>query len=164
MNTTAKGFTILELLVVITLLVTVMSVVGINLASGRSGAQMKTSARQLVSVLRSTRTQAIAEGLEAGIQVGAAGEADLTLQDAVTSGAFYTLVPSGEKIRLGKKLALTISTGGQRGIVPPRSILFYPDGSASGGRLELDSAAGKMTINVDWLTGAVVLDSAVATY
>ena len=47
-----KGFTLLELLVVLFIMVLGFSVVGINLSSGNDGATLKVAARDMVSALR----------------------------------------------------------------------------------------------------------------
>lgn len=177
-KTNAQGFTLLELLVVITLLVTVIAVTSVSIVAGQDGAHMKTSARQLLSVLRSSRTRAITEGVEAGISLGAMTtggtsrttdnrgnksgvdkSAVLEAQGADHTEVSYTIIPSNETIILPENIALSLTMATQRGIVPPRSILFYPDGSSTGGSLVLNSPGGSMTIDVNWLTGEVVLDN-----
>ena len=182
MKSNTQGFTLLELLVVIVLMVMAISVTSVSIVSGQDGARMKTSARQLVSVLRSARTRAITEGIEAGITLGAQGlgpddrdsesrdsnnktfvDRDKQDKDLENLGRSYTIVPSNETIVLPGELSLSLNSGAQRGIVPAASVLFYPDGSSSGGSLVLSAPSGKMTIDINWLTGEVVLDKAFAS-
>lgn len=47
-----KGFTLLELLVMLFIMVLGFSVVGINLSSGNDGATLKVAVRDMVSALR----------------------------------------------------------------------------------------------------------------
>jgi general secretion pathway protein H len=46
---------------------------------------------------------------------------------------------------------------------PVVRMMFYPDGSASGGQLYLGSAGRRVAIEVDWLTGRIRLDEAPAS-
>ncbi len=175
MKKSSKGFTLLELLVVIVLLVMAISVTSVSIVSGQDGARMKTSASQLVSVLRSARVRAITDGVEAGITLGLR-DLDLeneSLENQSTENRTtenhspqhrddnraYTIVPTGEQVTLPDTLSLSLTSTDQQGIIAPGSIMFYPDGSSSGGRLELSAPAGTMTLDVNWLTGEVVLDN-----
>ena len=56
-KSSARGFTLLELMVVIALMMAVVSVVSVNIVSGLDSSRVKTSARQLATVLRSARTE-----------------------------------------------------------------------------------------------------------
>ena len=53
-----KGFTLLELIVVLFIVVLGFSVVGINLSSGNDATELKAAARDIVSALRFARGQA----------------------------------------------------------------------------------------------------------
>ena len=106
MKNKARGFTLLELLVVIVLLILVISVSSVSIVSSQDGARMRTSARQLLSVLRSARTQAMTEGVEAGIRLSsqdpgfqnyASETPDVGQQGNNQS---YTIIPSDEQIIL----------------------------------------------------------------
>ncbi len=173
---TARGFTLLELLVVIVLMVAVISVVSVNIVSGLDSSRVKTSARQLATVLRSARTEALSSGVEAGIVLGrrdpeADAEAEAsnldygdlagTLHKASGQQRSYTVLPAGQWIDLPGGMSLSLSNGGgARGaLVPPGSLMFYPDGSSTGGRLEVQAGSDRLTIEVDWLTGEVRFDA-----
>ena len=54
-----KGFTLLELIVVLFIVVLGFSVVGINLSSGNDSTELKVAARDIVSALRFARGQAL---------------------------------------------------------------------------------------------------------
>ncbi len=170
MKKNSKGFTLLELLVVIVLLVMAISVTSVSIVSGQDGARMKTSARQLVSVLRSARVRAITDGVEAGITLGIrdTDPGRQALEKRVTenqnpqyryANRAYTIIPTSEQVTLPEALSLSLKSTRREETVTSDSIMFYPDGSSSGGRLELSASAGTMTINVNWLTGEVVLDN-----
>ena len=169
MKNKAQGFTLLELLVVIVLLILAISVTSVSIVSGQDGAHMRTSARQIMSVLRSARTQAITEGVEAGLRLGFQ---DQGIQvnppenpgvDYQSNHRGYTIIPEDMEIVLPGALSLHLTLANQPGLISPGSILFYPDGSSSGGSLALSSPSAEMTIAVDWLTGEVTLDKSPTT-
>ena len=54
-----KGFTLLELIVVLFIVVLGFSVIGINLSSGNDATELKVAARDIVSALRFARGQAL---------------------------------------------------------------------------------------------------------
>ena len=169
MKNKAQGFTLLELLVVIVLLILAISVTSVSIVSGQDGAHMRTSARQILSALRSARTQAITEGLEAGLRLGSQDQG-AQISTPENPGVeyqikhrSYTVIPDDREIILPDALSLYLTPANQPGLVSPGSILFYPDGSSSGGSLALSSPAGRMTIDVDWLTGEVTLDKSPST-
>jgi general secretion pathway protein H len=53
------GFTLLELIVVLTVVVLGFSVIGLNLSSGNDTAELKAAARDIASALRYARGQAL---------------------------------------------------------------------------------------------------------
>ncbi len=171
----ARGFTLLELLVVIVLMVAVVSVVSVNIVAGLDSSRVKTSARQLATVLRAARAEALGSGLEAGIVLGRQVPEDANLEygdfamaarDAIGARRSYTILPAGEWVTLPGGMSLSVSPGGgggggaaQGALVPPGSLMFYPDGSSSGGRLEVQAGEDRLIIDVDWLTGEVKFDA-----
>lgn len=170
---TARGFTMLELLVVMVLMVVVVAVVSVNIVSGLDSSRVKTSARQLATVLRSARTEALSSGLEAGIVLGrhdleaetsnlGYGDSSAARLEAPGPQRSYTVLPAGEWVALPGGMSLSLSAGGraQGALAPPGSLMFYPDGSSSGGRLEVLAGADRLIIEVDWLTGEVRFDAA----
>ncbi|RLA45481.1 MAG: hypothetical protein DRR06_07185 [Gammaproteobacteria bacterium] len=169
MSKRVRGFTLLELLVVIVLLIMMVGVTTISIVSGQDSAMMKTNARQLLSTLRSIRTQAVTEGIETAIIVdrefmdGNAVGRDTVNRDAADwenkeNNKSYTILPADEEILLSGDLTLTLIPFAGYETVSPGSLWFYPDGSSSGGNLVLRSSAGKMVISVNWLTGEAILD------
>jgi general secretion pathway protein H len=57
-----------------------------------------------------------------------------------------------ESVRLGLFTAEAELSGEGLG-----SIRFYPDGSSTGGRVSLEAAGKRRLVDVNWLTGAVVI-------
>ena len=181
-----RGFTLLELLVVITLVTLAVAVVGANYQRGLPGAQLQTQTRQLIAQLRYARGQALAESAVLAL---AAGEQGRSYQ--ILPGNEYTELPPGFSVDIQ---ATDIEVPGYSGFSPlaeeageeefrteivirepspgadalvasqPRAsagggqqIQFFPDGSSSGGEVSLQSPAGGSRITVNWLTGEVAL-------
>jgi general secretion pathway protein H len=142
----ARGFTLLELLVVIVIMMAVAAVTSVNVLSGRDSVSLKTSARQLVSTLRSVRVRAISDGVETGLRLSRAND------------TLYTIMHNDTAVALPTNISVVLIDAVRPGIVPDGSVMFYPDGSSSGGQLVLNSSVGSMRIDIDWLTGKVVLD------
>ena len=142
---TARGFTLLEMLVVLT-------IVGLLLASVHGG---------LVDTIPSQRLHKDASDI--------AGALEKTRDDAVTEGMAVDVVfdlrqgrywppPNGEAVALPPGTSLDLKD-------IPRTLLqdhmarieFLSDGSSSGGEVVLSRGAKRFEIEVDWLTGQVSL-------
>lgn len=140
-----RGFTLLELLVVMVIAALVLALVGTSISRSISGAEMRTAARKVAANLRYTRTQAILQKSE---------QVFIVDTDARTYQA-----PEREVVELpeGMQVALTTArtelTGENAG-----GIRFYPDGGSTGGFLELESNERIYKVSVAWLTGETVVE------
>ena len=142
-HTTNQGFTLLELLVVITIFALMSTLVGINFGGDR--ANLESIARTLVTDLRYVRSRAMV------------GNVDTALVVDLDSSAYYSHVakidrPLPESI----SIELTVDvrdTDGKRG-----SIVFYPDGSSSGGEVRLSRNGRSLQITTTWLNGYVTVE------
>lgn len=137
-----RGFTLMELLVVLVLVGLMLGLAAANFSRGTGGAELRGQARELVSLLRLTRSRAITESRVLSLAV-----------DPETNG--YQVLPGGAARPLDEELSLRIAAGPMRGNRARDAIHFYPDGSSSGGELKLQSPAGERRIRVDWLSGEV---------
>jgi general secretion pathway protein H len=138
----SAGFTMLELLVVIAVLSLVIAIALPYLPQRSSVATVQTSARAIAGGLREARSQAIHQSQPA------------TFALDVASRRWW--LSSGRSGKLPDDLAITIETG--RNLVRTSQVAmirFLPDGSSSGGRIELRAAGARVSLAVDWLTGAV---------
>lgn len=136
-----KGFTLLELLVVLTLSTLILTVALPRFAALLPGAELKNYSRQTAALLRLARSQAIATGEEVALVL------DRQARQSRLSGR-KTPYPWPERVEL--RLAQT--TEQQAGIV------FYPDGTSSGGTLVVAGSGRNYRIEVHWLTGKVAFD------
>ena len=143
-----NGFTLLELLVVLFIMVLGFSIIGINLSSGDGSAAIKVAAKDMISALRYTRGQALMSHQEAV----------MTLDLAENS---YTVSDRDKQYLIHKGIALSVVTAQSElhgdGLA---NIRFYPDGSSTGGRITLEQGKSASEININWLTGHIKLDDA----
>lgn len=139
------GFTLLELLVVLAIVALMTAIAAPRFAAALPGAELDSGARKLAAGLREARSLAVSTNR--AVPFTLRGGANL-----------YTIGRGGESRQLPGKLAITLVTG-RREISGANqgSIRFFPDGSSTGGRIELNGAGGKRSIEVDWLTGRIRL-------
>jgi general secretion pathway protein H len=105
---------------------------------------LRAATQDVASGLRHARGQALGKGREA--------EFVLNVRQhfyRVSGRAKPYALP--ESVKLGLFTADVLTDEGQG------SIVFYPDGSASGGRVTLAGAGKTRLVDVNWLTGAVVV-------
>jgi len=140
-----RGVTLLELLVVLTLMGFIVAIVLPTFGGGVSTAALKSAAREVAAGLRYARGQAIAQRTEALLVLDV---------DAHT----FTLPPDTQLHRLPERLELKLYTA-QRDLVSDKigAIRFFPDGGSTGGRITLASGERKLDVDVDWLTGRVTI-------
>ncbi|HUQ27890.1 MAG TPA: GspH/FimT family pseudopilin [Usitatibacter sp.] len=138
-----RGFTLLEIIVVLVLAAIIYAVVLSGPLGKASAADLKAAARTLASGLRQAQTTAMATRRDAVLTI------DVEAREFVT-----TRDPQPRKLPDNLELKLFAAqsevTSERRG-----SIRFYPDGSSTGGRITVASGERKYLVDVDWLTGRV---------
>jgi general secretion pathway protein H len=139
-----RGFTLLELLLVLVIVATGYALVARLAAGGVSGAELKSAARAVAAGLRDARGTAIATQESAALML------DLENRSFEAPGRRARALP--------RRLELKLYTA-QSEIVNERrgAIRFYPDGSSTGGRVTVASGERKFLVDVDWLTGRVTI-------
>ncbi|MFZ5465920.1 MAG: GspH/FimT family pseudopilin [Pseudomonadota bacterium] len=137
------GFTLVELLLVVMIAGLALAVVPPLLTASLPGAQVRTAAQQLASGLRSARGQAIARGEESLLQL------DLE-RNSYRQG--------GREVALAAGLELVLDTASSEVLgAGAGGIRFFPDGSSTGGRIEVRGGGRAYRLDVDWLTGRVTV-------
>lgn len=141
-----SGFTLIELTVVLLIVTLVFMIAAPQVGSVFPQMGLKSNARELASALRESRSRAI-----------------MTKSDVVFSldvNRHQYLISGDERIHaLLKSTKLTLNTAreeldnGSGG-----GIRFFPDGSSTGGSIVLSSSDRSYKVNVDWLTGRVVVE------
>ncbi|MGQ7960122.1 GspH/FimT family pseudopilin [Pseudomonas sp. SP16.1] len=148
-NSGGRGFTLLELLVVLVIASLAISLVGPAFQRLLPGLSLEAESRKLAALLRHARSQAILSGAPVAIS-----------QDAETGGLLLSY--REQPYVLPEGFSLTLATGpgkaeGEAGLdLGVTQILFYPRGDSSGGSLSLALDDGRSeAVSVDWLSGRV---------
>lgn len=138
-----RGFSLLELLVVLAILAMTYALVPPLFNIGGSGTELKGAARHLAAALRRAQSHSIASR----------GEAAVTLD---LSARAYAISGDSRTYRLPEAAAVKVYTAASEVVEGDKAaIRFYPDGSSTGGRVTLTAAGRDLLVDVDWLTGRV---------
>ena len=141
------GYTLLELLIVIAILALMTGLTVTHLSGSREGPRFEAAVRDIAATLRLTRSTALTEGhavafwMDVGKkQYGFDGSAvKAVTQDGVSLTAY-----SAREEQLQEDEA---------------RIVFFPDGSATGGIIVLEARNRHASLNIDWMTGNVDVNS-----
>lgn len=141
----SRGFTLVELMVVMVIIALVMGLVATSMARSISGAEARAASRKLVASLRYTRARAIIDKSEQVFQVD-------------TENRSYQ-APGRKEIKLPEGVDVTITTARSEVTSEAVSgIRFFPDGGSTGGHIELTVNDREYRVNVAWLTGETRLE------
>ncbi|MES2934267.1 MAG: GspH/FimT family protein [Pseudomonadota bacterium] len=146
-KSSSAGFTMLELLVVLVLMILVYAVAVPVISNGMPGTELKGAARQLAAGLRKARSQAVTQKQE-------------TVLTLDVEQHRFGLSGDSHQYNLPPKLDISLFTA-QSEMLQEKigRIRFYPDGSSTGGRITVALGERKYMVDIDWLTGQVkVLD------
>lgn len=143
----ARGFTLMELLVVLVIAGLAVSLVGPGFQRMLPGIGLESEARTLAAMLRHARSQAILSGVPVGVSVD-----DESGGLRVSYRQEPYVLPAGLELDLEGGPNSDSSAGAAQ-------ILFYPRGDSSGGsltlKLKLEKGERSSVIVVDWLSGRV---------
>jgi len=142
----ARGFTLVELLVVLGIAALLVALAAPVVSRGLPGVALKAAASDVAGGLRRVQSQAIVTNREAVFQI------DVASRRAVVGGEAKTLeLPSNLHLSVvvGDSEVASGNLGGIR---------FFPDGSSTGGRITLAHGGRAYDVRVDWLTGRVSLE------
>lgn len=138
------GFSLLEVLVVVTIIAAISLVLFGMISGGMDGLRLRTQAKELAAELRHARAQAIATG---------------TVQRFIVNPETRTW--KGAKARSGEiPKNLSVVFTGVRQVQTRKgegTILFFEDGASTGGRIQLSVEKAAWNVDVAWLTGEVTL-------
>lgn len=139
-----RGFTLVEILAVVALIALAMTLVAVTIGDGLSGARVKAASRDLVAALRYTRGQAIVKRESQALAID-------------VDGRRYR-APGKKWVELPKNMEMGLETARSEmeaeGI---GRIRFFPDGASTGGNVELSLGEAVWRIEINWLTGEVVV-------
>jgi general secretion pathway protein H len=140
----SQGFTLLEMILVLVVAGVVAAVAVPNFQPAIARMQVQSATRDVASALRHTRGQALSRG---------------RIEEFVlnVNQHYYKVGGRQKPYALPSMVKLSLFTADFLQSEGQGSIIFYPDGSASGGRVTLEGAGKTFLVDVNWLTGAVVV-------
>lgn len=140
----ARGFTLVEIMVVMVIIALIMGLVATSMSSSISSAQARAATRNVVASLRYTRARAILDKKEKVFLVN-------------TETRSY-MAPGRKQVDLPEGVDITITTArSELTSEEVAGIRFFPDGGSTGGHIELTVNDREFRINVAWLTGEASL-------
>lgn len=142
-STSADGFTLMELLLVLGILALAVALVRPVIKPHERHQSAESAARKVVAYLRATRSAAIVRNRPQLFAI------DLEKR-VITSDALGTLaeLPSCLEVQI----TAATTTPGQPG---PARIEFHPEGTSTGAAIDLRCGVEHVRLEIDWLTGGV---------
>ena len=141
-----RGFSLLEMIVVITIIGLAYTLLPKMVFSGVSGAELRSNARAVATGLRIARDAAINTKRE-------------TVLSLDMENRMFTLPNDSKLHKLNDQLDVKLYTAAAD-VVSDKvgTIRFFPDGSSNGGRVTVAAGERGFEIDVDWLTGHVTIN------
>lgn len=151
-----RGFTLLELLVVLAIAGLLIAAVPPMVAAVIPGTELKTAARTLKIELRSARAEAIGSGHTVDVMFSTGDAAGYAI-----AGRSPQSLPQGISLRFESASVSNTSSAlpapaGQAA----RPLRFYPDGSSNGAVVSLRRGDNGYDLAIGWLLGDVTLSEA----
>jgi prepilin-type N-terminal cleavage/methylation domain-containing protein len=142
-----RGFSLLELIMVIVMIALVLAVTYPSLSKGNATLHLRTAGREVINTMRYAREKAITEQAEMRIVADRENQ-NLAMTDGYGDGARYYALP--HDVKIGR-----IALRGQEIMEGPLVIRFLPNGSAEPAELLLASdRGGVLRIVTDPVTGS----------
>jgi general secretion pathway protein H len=143
-----RGFTLLELLVVLTIVAVVLAFVPGFMLRGQPGLSVHVTARELADALRLARSHAMAQNRD-----------QLFALDVEQH--LFRIGGQRAPVQMNKEIEVTFQSARSEAVSESiGQIRFFPDGSATGGRIGLSQDGQHAEVVVDWLTGLVSVNHA----
>ncbi|MDQ3205912.1 MAG: GspH/FimT family pseudopilin [Pseudomonadota bacterium] len=137
------------MLLVVSLIALASLLAAAALSGGFAGMQLRSTAKEIATQLRYTRTRALSTGEPQRFVIDPAGR--------------RWEAPGGRSGEIPDTLGVVFT--GARQAQPSRgegAILFFEDGAATGGRIQLTRERAAWNVDVAWLTGEVRVRRAAA--
>jgi general secretion pathway protein H len=140
------GYLLLELLVVLAILALVLGFAVPNTRSSAAAQEPRTFATRFAFELRLARTTATLQGREVAFQINAKER--------------WAQVDGSRRIELPATLGLTmIATQARDTNSSNARLVFFRDGSSTGGEISVAAGDVRHVVSVDWMTGAVRVEA-----
>jgi general secretion pathway protein H len=138
----ARGFTLIEIIVVVALMALLTGIIAAVISGGLGSSRVRAASKDLVAALRSTRAQAVVQR-----------ESQVLVLD-VERRAYQA--PGRDWVELPGEMELSMLTAAEEQLDDNTGqIRFFPDGSSTGGHIELSRGEAVWRIEIGWLTGEV---------
>lgn len=138
----AAGFTLVELIVALAIAAIALAVVPVSMIKLHESSQYRSAVRGVLAGLKMARAEAARQGMPVAFTL------DMYDKSIEVAGQRLSTLP--EVLEFGLIVAERDLSGG-RG-----SIVFYPDGGATGGSVIIQRPNGSgVRLRVDWLLGRV---------
>lgn len=138
----SRGFSLLELLVVMLIMTLIAGVVMPNYANSMTNLDLRRSVRHVATLLKESRNIAIFQAKTVHFEI-----------DENTNSYRSEMGLQSYSIPAGIEMQLEGSSGSNSG--DTSSIAFYADGTTTGGVISVRSDRNSFVVAVDWLTGDV---------
>lgn len=144
--TPGGGFTLLEMMVVLVVAALIAAVAVPTFQPAIGAMQLRADTQDIASGLRHARGAALASGKEQTFYLDVGKHS-------------YRLSDRKKAYRLHDSVQLNLFTAEQEMSEEAQggTIRFYPDGSATGGRVTLKSGGRTLVVDVNWLTGVIAI-------
>ena len=146
-RTRQRGVSLLEMLLVVVLIAATGMMAAAAFTGGLAGVQLRQAAKEVAAQLRHARTRAIATGQEQAFSI------DTVARTWTGPDGRGGELPAELEIRFIGARQVQASEG-------VGTVLFFPDGAATGGRIRLLREGAGWDVDVAWLTGEVRLSRA----
>ena len=136
------GFTLLELLVVLAIMAMTLFLAAASIRLSNGGTRLRPLAVSMAADIRLARTKAIAGNRSVGVNFD------------IKAHAYR--IGAGRAVALPRSIAFKLVTSEEFSRATDAGhLVFFPDGSSTGGRLTLSDRDLSITLMIDWLTGSV---------
>jgi len=139
------GFSLLELLLVLVIMSAIAVLVAPRLSGSLDNLQLKRLSRDMAASLRITRQLAISKGQDTQWTI------DLEKRH-------YQYGRYNKTVSFPKDVDIKLTTASKEQVTETlANIRFFPDGSATGGEVALTQGQLEYLIQINWLTGRVII-------
>jgi len=139
-----KGFTLLEIIIVITLVVLILSFTTLFFGNALPGARLNAAARELAAMMRYAKILARNNGELQSVLI------NLDTGRYGIEGVQTRNIPEGINIRVTDPVTGEVSRGSY-------AVLFHESGISEGGNITLWNAKRTLNIELDPIVGSVIL-------
>ena len=146
------GFTLIEILAVLVVLGLAAALLAAHGPQRSAGLDLRTAVQEVAGSLRLARSRAIAGNRVVGVAFDGAA------RTLALDGTQPRALPPGVAVAVTATFdPATDQQAGEAASHAVTGIRFAPDGSSTGGRVDLRDAGRRVRVAVDWLTGRVTV-------